>query len=176
MSEPFLAEIRMLPYTFVPRGWAVCDGQLLQVSQNTALFSLIGATFGGDGRTTMGLPNLLGRSPLSAGKGPGLSNYGLGQMGGVATVALQESEIPSHIHQAFANQFGGTTQDPGPIVLYGGESDSSYKTYKQNPATKTAMAPEALSKEGVGLGHENKQPYLTAQFCICVDGLYPARS
>jgi microcystin-dependent protein len=166
----------MLPYTYIPLGWAACDGQLLPVNQNSALFSIIGTTFGGNGLTTMGLPNLQGRSPLGAGNAPGLSSYLFGRMGGVEAVALHESEMPAHNHQAFGNKFAGTTQEPGPTVLYGGEADAKYQTYKQDPTTKTVMASTALSTEGGGLGHENRQPYLAVQFCICIDGAYPQRS
>ena len=176
MSDPFIGEIRMLPYTYAPVDWLACDGQLMDVSQNPALFSIIGATYGGNGSTTMGLPNLQGRAPLGMGQGPGLSGYVLGKMAGNETVALHEEEIPSHTHQAFANKFPGTTQDPGNTVLYGGEGDVEYQTYKQNPVNKTLMASEAVSIEGSGQGHENRQPFLTVQFCICVNGIYPPHS
>ncbi len=176
MTDAFLAEIRILPYTYTPQGWAACDGQLIPISQNTALFSLIGSTYGGDGRTTMGLPNLQGRSLLSSLQGPGLPNYALGQTGGFEAVALQESQIPSHTHQPYGNKFPGTTENPGSTVLYGGESDVNYKTYTQEPTVKTPMSPSALGIEGTSLGHENRQPFLTVQFCICIDGIYPPRS
>jgi microcystin-dependent protein len=176
MSDPFIGEIRMLPYTYAPVDWTGCDGQLLQASQNQALLSIVGTTFGGDGQTTVGIPNLQGRSPLSWGQSPGSSYYAWGEMTGKETVVLNESQLPSHTHQAIANKPSGTTQTPDATVLYGGENDPQYQTYKENPVTKTPMSLEAVSTEGAGHGHENRQPFLTVQFCICLNGVYPVRS
>ena len=176
MSEPFIAEIRIFAGNFAPRGWAFCDGQLLPISQNTALFSLIGTTYGGDGRTTTGLPNLQGRAPMHPGRGPGLTARRLGARVGTETVTLSEAQIPSHNHTA-------RVEDPSFAVAGGPSSTSSMarsfggKLYQNNVRTDLVdMASETLSQTGEGQAHTNVQPYLTLNFIIALVGTYPARS
>lgn len=172
MSEPFIAEIRIFAGNFAPRGWAFCNGQLLPVSQNTALFSLIGTTYGGDGRTTTALPNLEGRAPMHPGRGPGLTDRRLGQSGGVETVTLTEAQLPNHTHALnasvrLANQDDANAAYPAlaPVEnLYG------------DPANLRAMAPSSMDHTGGSQAHNNMQPYLAINFIIALVGLYPSRS
>jgi microcystin-dependent protein len=173
MSEPFIAEIRMFTYTFAPRSWAYCDGQLLPISQNTALFSLIGTTYGGDGQTTFALPNLQGRVPMHPGRGPGLTQRRLGESVGQPTVSLTESEIPAHTHRLRASQALGTSTSPSGeyAAAYGGN-----RVYADEPQNLVQMSPAALQTSGAGNEHENRQPYLVVSFCIALQGLYPSRS
>lgn len=175
MSEPFIAEIRIFPYDYAPRGWAYCDGQLLPIAQNTSLFSLIGTTYGGDGRTTMGLPNLQGRVPMHPGRGPGLTPRTLGEQVGSQTVAITEAQIPSHNHAV--NGYSGLRDDlfdPADHWVTGHENE---KTYKENPPSPDAsLASSAISTTGDSQGHANVQPYQVLSFCIALEGLYPPRS
>ena len=174
MSEPFVAEIRIFAGNFAPRGWAFCNGQLLPISQNTALFSLIGTTYGGDGRTTTALPNLEGRAPMHPGRGPGLTDRRLGQRGGVETVTLTEAQMPNHTHSLMsANDIADT---PVPVgnsfaLMAGGQP---YQTDKTN--NLVPMADQALPSTGGSQAHTNLQPFLTMNFIIALVGLYPSRS
>ena len=174
MSEPFLAEIRIFAGNFAPRGWAFCNGQLLQVSQNTALFSLVGTTYGGDGRTTFGLPNLQERAPMHPGRGPGLTSRSLGQKGGQTTVSLTAAQMPSHNHILQGSIQSADSADPDGAVL--GSSapleDRQYSTQTQ----QAAMHPSALGTAGGGQAHNNMPPYLVMNFIIALVGLYPSRS
>lgn len=177
MSEPFVAEIRIFAGNFAPRGWAFCDGQLLPISENTALFSLIGTTYGGDGRTTMALPNLQGRAPMHPGRGPGLTARRLGEKVGVETVTLTEAQIPSHSHTARA------TTSPAPVSITAPSSTTALarsgggQTYQSNTtANLVDMASQTLSTTGGSQAHANNQPYLTLNFIIALVGLYPSRS
>jgi microcystin-dependent protein len=170
MADPFVAEIRIFPFNFAPRGWAFCDGQLMPLSQNTALFSLLGTTYGGNGQSTFALPNLQGSVPVHPGQGPGLSLYVLGQTGGSEIVTLLESEMPSHAHQtrgigAFGNQ-------PSPAGNTWGRSTANPYTNAQNGQ----MSTQALAPSGSSLPHNNLQPYLTLNFCIALQGDFPPRS
>ena len=175
MSEPFLAEIRIFAGNFAPRGWAFCDGQLLPIAQNTALFSLIGTTYGGDGRTTTALPNLQGRSPVHPGRGPGLTSRRLGQKLGAETVTLTEAQIPSHTH---------TLRGLSQMALAGAPTNTSSvarsrggSAYHTDTASNLVdLASEALSTTGGGQAHANMQPYLTLNFIIALVGTYPSRS
>lgn len=171
MSEPFLAEIKVWAGNFAPRGWALCNGQLLPIVQNTALFALIGTYYGGDGRTTFALPNLQGCSPLMHGQGPGLSNYQVGQTGGSEAVSLLQSEIPVHTHQLVAAT--DSVDSPSPIDAMPGTAPRGnlYRT----PSNST-MAPQALGLAGNGLPHNNRQPYLVLNFIIALQGIFPPRS
>lgn len=172
MSEPFIAEIRIFAGNFAPRGWAFCDGQLLPISQNTALFSLIGTTYGGDGRTTTALPDLKGRAPMHPGRGPGLTSRRLGERLGVETVGLNETQMPSHNHTMRGNEEGGDSTNPQNRV-FGEPSDDLYTT----SGTNVAMATNTLSSAGGGgQPHNNMQPYLAMYFIIALQGLYPSRS
>lgn len=168
MADPFVAEIRILASNFAPVGWAFCDGQLLPLSQNMALFALLGTAYGGDGMDTFALPDLRERAPMHPGQGPGLSLYDLGQTGGSETVTLIESEIPAHAHSMRASTEDGKRPDPaGRYVARG--------TLLYGPAASlVAMAPEALAPAGGDAPHNNMQPYLTLNFCIALLGVLPA--
>lgn len=176
MSSPFLAEIRIFPFGFAPRGWAVCNGQLLPISQNTALFSLLGTTYGGDGKSTFALPDLMGSAPMQQGQGPGLSSRMLGETGGEQTVTLLNTEMPMHTHalQAFAGR-GSNTNAPGPeVTLSSSQGNFVYDSATPNPFVH--MDPGMLPPAGGSLPHNNLQPCLTLNFCIALQGIYPARS
>lgn len=172
MSEPFIAEIRIFAGNFAPRGWAFCDGQLLPVSQNTALFSLIGTTYGGDGRTTTGLPNLQDRAPMHAGHGPGLTDRRLGQNGGAETASLSEAQMPNHSHTLRATVSRGSASQPQGNAFNRSVGDSAYHTPTNLTGMSSAMAPNT----GGSQAHTNLQPYLTLNFIIALVGLYPSRS
>ena len=175
MADPFVAEIRIFPFNFAPKGWAWCDGQLLPLSQNTALFSLLGTTYGGDGKSNFALPDLQGRSPMHPGQGPGLSLHDLGEMGGSETVTLLESEIPSHSHGLNATVENGTqgTLTPG-ITLASSVGGALFQSNVN--ANLGPMAPEALALAGGDQPHNNLQPYLTFYFCIALQGVFPPRT
>lgn len=169
MSEPFIAEIRIFAGNFAPRGWAFCNGQLLPVSQNTALFSLIGTTYGGDGRTTTALPNLQGRAPMHPGHGPGLTARRLGERGGTETVTLSEAQMPEHAHGLEGTRESGDNLNPGGNYLARGTA------MYQSSQNLGAMSPEALPDSGGSQAHNNLQPYLAISFIIALVGLFPSR-
>jgi len=173
MADPFVAEIRIFPFNFAPKGWAFCNGQLLPLSQNTALFSLLGTTYGGDGKSTFALPDLQGSAPLHPGQGQGLSLYDLGQTGGSETVTLLVSEMPFHTHtlQAFATPDDLKEPQAG-TVLTRNQNGAIYNTTISN---FVQMAPQALSPAGGSLPHNNMMQYLTLNFCIALQGVFPAR-
>jgi microcystin-dependent protein len=170
MSEPFVAEIRIFAGNFAPRGWAFCNGQLLPVSQNTALFSLIGTTYGGDGRTTTALPNLEGRAPMQPGHGPGLTSRRLGERGGVEMVTLTEAQMPTHNHTLEGTRESGDNVNPANHYLARGTA--MYLT----PQNLGDMAEQTLPDTGGSQAHNNMQPYLTMNYIIALVGLYPSRS
>jgi len=171
--DPFVAEIRIFPFNFAPKGWAWCDGQLLPLSQNTALFLLLGTTYGGDGKSNFALPDLQGRAPMHPGQGPGLSLHDLGETGGSETVSLLESEIPSHSHALRASSDDADLQIPGPQFSV---AKSTGQAFYSTTATLVNMAPEALAPAGGDQPHNNLQPYLTFYFCIALQGVYPPRT
>ena len=175
MADPFVAEIRIFPFNFAPKGWAWCDGQLLPLSQNTALFSLLGTTYGGDGKSNFALPDLMGRAPMHPGQGPGLSLHDLGETGGSETVTLLESEIPAHAHTLNATVEDGTqgsvTSDIALATSVGGRLYQSVTN-----SNLVAASPNALSVAGGDQPHNNLQPYLTFYFCIALQGVFPPRS
>lgn len=171
--DPFVAEIRIFPFNFAPKGWAWCDGQLLPLSQNTALFALLGTTYGGDGKSTFALPDLQGRAPMHPGQGPGLSLHDLGETGGSETVTLLESEIPSHAHVLRGDRNVSETPDPTGNVLGRGSSINAYQTTTNS--SLVAMAPEALAPAGGDQPHNNLMPYLTFYFNIALQGVFPPR-
>jgi len=174
MADPFVAEIRIFPFNFPPKGWAWCDGQLLPLSQNTALFSLLGTTYGGDGKSTFALPNLQGSAPMHPGQGPGLSLHDLGEQGGTETVTLLESEIPAHTHALRGSNASGDSPLPGGNTP---ARPGSTAIYQQDSAQNlVAMAPQALSPAGGSQPHNNLQPYLTFYFNIALQGVFPPRS
>jgi microcystin-dependent protein len=172
MADPFVAEIRIFPFNFAPRGWAWCDGQLMPLSQNTALFSLLGTTYGGDGKSNFALPDLQGRAPMHPGQGPGLSLHDLGESGGTETVALLESEIPSHSHAVNASGGPAILQAPGPDRVLGRANSVVYRDTPDNPVP---MAAESLAPAGGDQPHNNLQPYLTFYFNIALQGVFPPR-
>ncbi|MGN6184625.1 MAG: phage tail protein [Thermoanaerobaculia bacterium] len=172
MADPFVAEIRIFPFNFAPKGWAWCDGQLLPLSQNTALFSLLGTTYGGNGKSNFALPDLQGRAPMHPGQGPGLSLHDLGETGGSETVSLLESEIPSHSHGLTCSQADGISQSPQGVLLATGINISQYHT----PGALTSLSPQALAPAGGDQPHNNMQPYLTFYFCIALQGVFPPRT
>lgn len=171
MAEPFIGEVRIFAGNFAPRGYAQCNGQLLPISQNTALFSILGTTYGGNGTTTFALPNLQGKSPLHSGQGAGLSPYALGQTGGEAAHTLNAAELPSHRHtlRASSAATGGT---PGPGVVLAATSGA--KIYRG--ATNLVPMATGLSASAGNQPHENRQPYLTLNFIIAVQGVFPSRN
>ena len=172
MSEPFIAEIKIFAGNFAPRGWAFCDGQLLPISQNTALFSLIGTTYGGDGRTTTALPNLQGRAPMHPGNGPGLTSRRLGQQGGVETITLTEAQMPQHQHNAVGS--AGDSKEENPANHSWGKTTTSdaYRT----TTNYSNLSSQAIQNSGGSQTHNNLQPYLALYYIIALQGLYPSRS
>ena len=173
MADPFVAEIRIFPFTFAPKGWAWCDGQLMPLSQNTALFSLLGTTYGGDGKSTFALPDLAGRTPVHPGQGSGLSLHDLGETGGSETVTLLASELPAHTHTLRANVVDiGDTNIPSPSASFAqSASGTVYQT-----AANTELSPDALAPAGADQPHNNMQPYLTFYFNIALQGVFPPRT
>lgn len=176
MADPFLAEIRMFGCNFAPRNWAYCNGQLLSIASNTALFSLLGTMYGGDGRTTFGLPNLEGRAAIHAGNGPGLSSYQQGQMGGSSTVTLVANQLPGHGHSAVGNNNDGSTGTPTGNTWATPSIDRDVPWYDGSAAATALMNAGALQNAGGGQPHNNLQPYQTVGFCICTAGVYPSRN
>lgn len=174
MADPFVAEIRIFPFNFAPRGWAFCDGQLLPLSQNTALFSLLGTTYGGDGKSNFALPDMQGNAPMHPGQGPGLSLHDLGETGGSQTVTLLDSEMPAHSHAFQASGQPGEDPTPGPSeALARSVGANLYQTSAANPVQ---LAPTALSTAGGSQPHNNMQPYLTLNFNIALQGVFPPRT
>ena len=175
MSEPFIAEIRIFAGNFAPRSWAFCDGQLLPISQNTALFSLIGTTYGGDGRTTTALPNLQGRAAMHPGRGPGLTSRRLGQRGGVETVTLSEAQMPNHTHTM------RTLSDPGDLFQPNNtrslaRSQNGFAYQSNSTSNIVALNDATLLSTGGSQSHNNLQPFIAMNFIIALQGLYPSRS
>ncbi|MFD3164950.1 phage tail protein [Herpetosiphon sp. NSE202] len=170
MADPFVAEIRIVPFNFAPVGWAFCNGQLLPLSQNTALFSLLGTTYGGNGRSNFALPDLQGRSPMHPGQGPGLSLHDLGETGGSETVSLLQSEIPSHSHQLNYVGINGNNANPVGNVLGAPETTDAFRI-----TPDTTLSPQELSLTGGDQPHNNLQPYLTLNFIIALQGVFPPR-
>ncbi len=172
--DPFVAEIRIFPFNFAPKGWAFCDGQILPLSQNTALFSLLGTTYGGDGKSNFALPDMQGNAPMHPGQGPGLSLHDLGETGGSETVSLLESEIPSHSHSMGAQNvpLGSLTGAAGNTYTH---PASGNLFNKANPVVVN-MSDSALAPAGGDQPHNNMQPYLTLNFCIALQGVYPPRT
>jgi microcystin-dependent protein len=172
MADPFVAEIRIFPFNFAPKGWAWCDGQLLPLSQNTALFSLLGTTYGGDGKSNFALPDLQGRAPMHPGQGPGLSLHDLGETGGSEAVTLLTSEMPNHPHGMMA-----AAQDPATAKLISNNASFSLSQgggiYQDTQNAQ--LAPEAIAPQGGDQPHNNMQPYLTYFFCIALQGVFPPR-
>jgi microcystin-dependent protein len=172
MADPFVAEIRIFPFNFAPRGWAWCDGQLMPISQNTALFSLLGTTYGGDGKSTFALPDLQGRSPLQHGQGPGLSTRWLGENGGAAEVTLSADQMPGHAHGLQAGTSAASGSPEGGSLANVANGAAAYRM--PGRATKL-MAADSVATAGGGAPHNNRPPYLALYFCIAMQGVYPPR-
>ena len=165
MAEPFLSEIRLMSFDFPPRGWALCDGQLLPINQNQALFSLLGTTFGGDGRANFGLPDLRGRTPIHVGSG-----HTLGERGGEQAHTLSISELPTHTHQLFASSNAGSSQDANNANVLAAIPGRAYT----DPLNPTALAPATITNVGGSQAHLNMQPFLTLNFSIALQGIFPS--
>ena len=182
MSNPFISMIEAFGFNFAPRGWALCAGQTLPINQNQALFSLLGTTFGGDGRTTFNLPDLRGRLALGFGQGTGLSPHDLGAAGGEEAHQLLSSEVPSHAHNLNANNNGQTngTNIPSSAVLmgsgYGIETNNPVENIYSNSPPTVAMAAGAVSPAASGAPHENRMPFLAINYCIALQGIFPSRN
>lgn len=166
MAEPFLSEVRIMSFVFAPKGWALCNGQLLPINQNQALFSLLGTTFGGDGRVNFALPDLRGRTPIHVGSG-----HTLGERGGEQAHTLSIAELPQHVHTANATTSAATTNNPGSGVMLAQSTASSLYGSASN---LQAMAPAAISNTGGSQAHLNMQPFLTLSFCIALQGIFPS--
>ena len=172
MASPFVAEIRMFCGDFAPSGWALCNGQVLPISQNTALFSLLGTTYGGDGRTNFALPNLQAMSPMGQGEGAGLTPSVLGQAGGAATVTLTTPQIPAHTHRALGVARVGSSPSPSA----GTWAKEGHELYASATSVPMTMNAGALASEGGGQPHNNLPPYLVVTFIIALQGIFPPRS
>lgn len=174
MADPFVAEIRMFPFNFAPKGWAFCDGQLMPISQNTALFSLLGTFYGGDGKSTFALPDLQGRAPIHQGQGQGLSDRFLGEESGVESVTLLQTEMPLHTHAAVNCRTAlGNSQTPAGQTWAGNGLAKQYVPAASG--TNDIMHVQALSISGGSFPHNNRMPYLTVNFCIAMQGVFPPR-
>jgi microcystin-dependent protein len=174
VSDQFVAEIRIFSFNFPPTGWAACNGQLMPISQNTALFALLGTTYGGDGKSTFALPDMQDRVPMQPGQGQGLSLRDLGEASGSETVTLLESEMPAHTHLAQVDNLDPSdlsAPDPSRVLA----QSSGVAAYQPAASNLGAMAPEALSPAGGSLPHNNMQPYLALNFCIALQGIFPQR-
>jgi microcystin-dependent protein len=177
MSNPYLAEIRIFGFNFAPLGWATCDGQILSIAQNTALFSLLGTNYGGNGTTTFALPNFQGDTGVQQGQGNGLSQYFVGQQSGTTTVTLNQTNLPSHNHVINTRGAGNSTQNLHAPTSTAFLADSDPDRLYNTTATPTlAMAPQAIGSSGQGQAHDNMQPYEVLIYCIALSGVYPPRS
>jgi len=171
--DPFVAEIRIFPFNFAPKGWAFCDGQILPLSQNTALFSLLGTTYGGDGKSNFALPDMQGNAPMHPGQGPGLSLHDLGETGGSETVTILDSEMPTHSHTWTASNQDSTSQSAAGQLMAGGVGGIAMYAA---PASPVQLSSNAVAPAGGDQPHNNMQPYLTLNFCIALQGVYPPRT
>jgi microcystin-dependent protein len=170
--EPFIGQIGIFPYSFAPRGWMYCQGQILSIAQNTALFSILGTTYGGNGQTTFALPNLNGRAPVHQGTLQGGNNYSLGEAAGLSSVTLNTSQLPAHTHSISAAAAVGNADNPSSGVL----AQSSIRSDLYTAAANTTMAPAAVAAAGGTQPHNNLPPYLALGFFIAVSGTFPARN
>jgi microcystin-dependent protein len=172
--EPFVSEIRIFGFNFAPPGWALCNGQLLPLSQNTALFALLGTFYGGDGKSTFALPDLQGRAPMFWGSGAGLSSRGIGEEGGSDIVTLIESEMPAHLHQTRAASDPGDVSTAGPTTALARSNGNN--VWRVPDGNAHTLAPEAIAPTGGDQPHNNLMPYLVMNFCIALQGAFPQRA
>ena len=171
-SDPFVGQIQYFPYNFAPRGWTFCNGQLLSIASNTAVFALLGTTYGGDGRTTLGIPDMRGRAPIHPGSGPGLSTYRWGEKGGAENVTLTINEFPSHTHNLVGtNSLGDQTSPAGGALARDGR-DQTYR----NEVPDTDMHADSVASAGGGQAHNNMPPYLALNCNIALTGVFPSRN
>jgi microcystin-dependent protein len=166
--EPFLGEIRLVPFNFAPKGWAICAGQVLPINQNQALFALLGTTYGGNGQTTFALPDLRGRVPIGAGQAAGGSSYPLGATGGQEAVNLRTGQLPGHAHAVRASSAAATTKNPTTAFPAGGGAYAAQRNVRMNAAM--------IGRTGGGEAHENRQPYLGLNYIIALQGIFPPQS
>ena len=177
MNEPFLGMLATFGFNFQPRGWAYCAGQLISIAQNSALFALLGTTFGGDGQNTFGLPNMQSRIPVGMGTGPGLSNYQMGQMGGTENVTLNSTQMPQHSHFMTASGDGPTQATAqGASLGSQGRTGGTMPIIYANGATTPVNMASATSLAGGNQPHDNLQPYLAVNYCIALEGIFPSRN
>jgi len=176
MTQPFLGEIKMFAGNFAPRTYAVCNGQILSIQQNTALFSLLGTTYGGNGTTNFALPNLQGRVPVHQGTGTGLSEHVMGEQGGVEDVTLNASTMAAHTHTLKGRPVSGTTTTPGANTALAKPTPATNLAYKTSASNLVLMSPASVTLAGNGLPHNNIQPYLALTFIIALTGIFPARN
>lgn len=178
--EPFIGQISLFGFNFAPRGWAFCHGQLLAIAQNTALFSLLGTQYGGNGTTTFGLPDLRGRVPLGFGPGPGLTPRTIGEIGGIESVTLISSQIPAHNHPIYVSGDAGTTDSAnGNFLANGAVTIARGNTIPANLYGATSSAqlnPNSVGMTGGNIAHQNMQPYLVMNYCIAIQGVFPSRN
>lgn len=174
MSQPFVGEIRLFAFNFEPAGWAACDGQLLPISENDTLFQLIGTTYGGDGQSTFALPDLRGRLPIHMGQGAGLGNRLLAETGGVETVTLTSSQIPSHTHTLIATAAAATAVTPGSNLLPGAVSGDTFYVNNTAGNTMAPMSSQMLGPSGGSQPHDNMMPTLVARYCMSLFGIFPS--
>lgn len=175
MADPFLGEIRIFANTYAPQGWAFCNGQTLPISQNTALFALLGVTYGGNGTSNFQLPNLQASVPVQAGQGPGLSPYSLGQAGGAPSVTLTSDQLATHSHTPSGSSAGGTQNSPAGGVWSSPSAGRGIVAYDPNAGSGPQMAPNALAAVGDGQPHENRMPFVVLNYCIALQGVFPQR-
>ena len=178
MSEPFFGEVTMWGCGYAPYGWAFCNGQMMQINANQALYAVIGSQYGGDGINTFALPNLVSRAPMHWGQGTGLTSHPIAQSSGAPTIQLNANQIPAHSHTVTAAGQPGNSGTPGPtmfMALEPGTGDSIFFV-QQNATVNTQLSPLALSSSGAGAAHENRQPFLEINFCIAVSGVFPTRN
>jgi len=169
MSQPFLGQIQQFGFNFAPRGWAFCNGQLMSIAQNTALFSLLGTMYGGDGQTTFGIPDMRGRDSLHFGQGPGLSNFAQGEVSGVEGVTLINQQMPMHNHTLNANSGAKLVDKPLNNSLGGADIYTA-------ASLDSVMSPGSIGMSGGNQPHENRQPLLVINWCIALEGIYPSRN
>ncbi|GIG40673.1 phage tail protein [Cellulomonas phragmiteti] len=175
MYDPYLGELRLFAGSFAPRGWAFCEGQIMPIQQNTALFSLLGTNFGGDGRVTFALPDLRNASPVGTGSGPGLTSFFPGDRTGVATVTLTSSQMPAHTHPVPAVDAPGTSANPSGAVWAQSRRGRAVERLYGPAASLVAMSPTTVGPAGAGQPHENMPPYLRVNVCIALQGIFPPR-